>query len=108
MLLRFGLISSIFAFTAALSFCLNYISPDVHVIYTEQNLMILLQLLTGFCNLLLPAAGRSIMGIVVWYEKAQTSVKTLHKSGVRQEFVLFMNTNSELQNKVTFKVQQPS
>lgn len=107
-LLLFGLILIIFAFTAALSLYLSYIDPEVPVIYTEQILMILLPLLMGFFAIYSSLQRGEVLWVSYGTKKLKLPLKSLHKSGVRQEFATFLNTNPELRNKVSYKVQQPS
>lgn len=107
-LLLFGLLLIIFAFTAALSLYLNYINPEVHVIYTKHILMILLPLLMGFFAIYSSLQQGEVLWVSYGTEKLKHPLKALHKSGVPQEFAVFLNTNPELRNKVIYKVQQPS
>ncbi|WP_224996470.1 hypothetical protein [Cesiribacter sp. SM1] len=102
-LLLFGLLLVIFAFSAALSLYLNYIDPNVHIIYTEQILMILLPLMMGLFTIYSALQRGEVLWVSYGTQKLKFPLKALHKSGKRQEFLQFLRTHVELKNKISLK-----
>jgi hypothetical protein len=99
-LLLFGLILVVFAFSAALSLYLNYIDPDVHIIYTEHILMILLPLMMGFFTIYSALQRGEVLWVLYGSKRLKFPLRALHKSGKREQFLQFLRSHVELRNKI--------